>query len=104
MGAQNLGADAFTRGTVDWRRSFITTSINGYYDSFIQWQFHKLKKLDKVSFGKRYSVFSPVDDQICADHDRASGEVVGPQEYTLIRMEVMKLPPVLEPLAGKTVV
>ena len=26
------------------------------------------------------------------------------QEYTLIRMEVMKLPPVLEPLAGKTVV
>ena len=64
---------------VDWRRSFITTSINGYYDSFIQWQFHKLKKLDKVSFGKRYSVFSPVDDQICADHDRASGEGVGPQ-------------------------
>lgn len=34
-------------------RSFITTNINGYYDSFIKWQFYKLKKLDKVNFGKR---------------------------------------------------
>ena len=22
---------------VDWRRSFITTSVNPYYDKFIQW-------------------------------------------------------------------
>lgn len=22
---------------IDWRRSFITTDINPYYDSFIQW-------------------------------------------------------------------
>jgi len=28
---------------VDWRRSFITTSINPYYDSFIRWQFNTLK-------------------------------------------------------------
>eukprot|EP00960_Hanusia_phi_P035298 751614-Hanusia_phi.AAC.1 len=28
---------------VDWRRSFITTNVNPYYDSFIQWQFHKLR-------------------------------------------------------------
>jgi len=52
----------------------------------------------------RYSVFSPCDNQICADHDRASGEGVGPQEYTLIRMEVMKLPEALKSLEGKTVV
>jgi len=49
-------------------------------------------------------VFSPCDNQICADHDRASGEGVGPQEYTLIRMEVMKLPASLKALEGKTVV
>jgi leucyl-tRNA synthetase len=97
--------DLITMGVkVDWRRSFITTDVNGYYDSFIQWQFHKLKKLDKVNFGKRYSVFSPVDMQICADHDRATGEGVGPQEYTLIRMELMKLPAALESLQGKKVV
>jgi len=52
----------------------------------------------------RYSVFSPCDNQICADHDRASGEGVGPQEYTLIRMEVMKLPASLKALEGRTVV
>lgn len=28
---------------VDWRRTFITTSVNPYYDSFIQWQFNKLR-------------------------------------------------------------
>ena len=89
---------------VDWRRSFITTDVNQYYDSFIRWQFYKLKKLEKVNFGKRYSVFSPCDNQICADHDRATGEGVGPQEYTLIRMEVMKLPEALKSLEGKTVV
>mmetsp|Transcript_28742 Transcript_28742/g.68650 ORF Transcript_28742/g.68650 Transcript_28742/m.68650 type:complete len:1574 (-) Transcript_28742:8-4729(-) len=89
---------------VDWRRSFITTSVNPYYDSFIQWQFHKLRKLEKVSFGKRYSVYSPIDNQICADHDRASGEGVTPQEYVLIKMEVLELPPCLSQLQGKKVV
>ncbi|EKX38613.1 leucyl-tRNA synthetase, PPC-targeted [Guillardia theta CCMP2712] len=81
---------------VDWRRSFITTNVNPYYDSFIQWQFHKLRKLEKVSFGKRYSIFSPIDNQICADHDRATGEGVGPQEYVLIKMEILTLPPALQ--------
>lgn len=28
---------------VDWRRSFVTTSVNPYYDSFIRWQFNTLK-------------------------------------------------------------
>ena len=88
---------------VDWRRSFITTSVNPYYDSFICWQFEKLRKKEKVSFGKRYSVFSPCDNQICADHDRATGEGVGPQEYTLIKMEVMELPPCMEQLKGNKV-
>jgi leucyl-tRNA synthetase len=29
---------------VDWRRSFITTDVNPYYDSFVRWQFNKLKR------------------------------------------------------------
>ena len=40
MGKHDLVA--FGTG-VDWRRSFITTSVNGYYDSFISWQFRQLK-------------------------------------------------------------
>nr|GEY56311.1 leucine--tRNA ligase, cytoplasmic-like [Tanacetum cinerariifolium] len=45
----------------DWRRSFITTDINPFL----------------------------INSCPCADHDRASGEGVVPQEYTLIKMEVV---------------
>eukprot|EP00178_Gracilaria_changii_P008767 TRINITY_DN2628_c0_g1_i1.p1 TRINITY_DN2628_c0_g1~~TRINITY_DN2628_c0_g1_i1.p1 ORF type:complete len:1091 (-),score=189.75 TRINITY_DN2628_c0_g1_i1:3691-6963(-) len=76
----------------DWRRSFVTTEVNPYYDSFIRWQFRKLREYNKIKFGKRNAVYSPIDDQPCADHDRASGEGVQPQEYTLIKMKLLKLP------------
>ena len=33
----------------DFRRSFITTDVNPYYDSFVRWQFNTLKRKDKVS-------------------------------------------------------
>ena len=46
----------------------------------------------KVVKDKRYAVYSPKDGQPCADHDRASGEGVGPQEYTLIKMRALALP------------
>lgn len=135
----------------DWRRSFITTSVNPYYDAFIRWQFRFLKERGRVKFGKRPNVFSPRDGQVsrsvpqsvgrlrgssidrtkqlprsrrthrpppnhlirpsnhnphtqvCADHDRASGEGVGPQEYTIIKLKVLEFPGVLGPLAGKDV-
>mmetsp|Transcript_17323 Transcript_17323/g.60923 ORF Transcript_17323/g.60923 Transcript_17323/m.60923 type:complete len:1168 (-) Transcript_17323:78-3581(-) len=83
---------------VDWRRSFITTETNPYYDSFIRWQFRTLKRKDKVAFGKRPTVYSVLDGQACADHDRATGEGVGPQEYTLIKLRVVEPRP--ECLAG----
>lgn len=41
---------------VDWRRSFITTDVNPYYDSFVRWQFETLRDKKKVLFGKRYSL------------------------------------------------
>lgn len=89
---------------VDWRRSFITTDVNPYYDSFIKWQFRKLKSLDKVKFGKRYTIFSPLDNQPCMDHDRQTGEGVAPQEYTLIKLEALApLPGNPGSLAGKRV-
>nr|KAG5701780.1 hypothetical protein BaRGS_000770 [Batillaria attramentaria] len=88
---------------VDWRRSFITTDANPYYDSFVRWQFIRLKERNKVKFGKRYTIFSPKDDQPCMDHDRASGEGVGPQEYTLIKMKVQEpFPEKLKDHVGQT--
>ncbi|GBG67828.1 hypothetical protein CBR_g949 [Chara braunii] len=78
---------AFGTGA-DWRRSFITTNMNPYYDSFVRWHLSTLKAKGKVVKDKRYAIYSPKDGQPCADHDRASGEGVQPQEYTLIKMKV----------------
>jgi leucyl-tRNA synthetase len=75
---------------VDWRRSFITTFVNPYYDAFIRWQFNVLREKGKILFGKRNNVFSLVDGQVCADHDRSEGEGVGPQEYVLIKLKVLQ--------------
>lgn len=43
-------------------------------------------------------MYSPVDGQPCADHDRASGEGAKPQEYALVKMKVLQLPPALSAL------
>ncbi|KAF2754237.1 leucyl-tRNA synthetase [Pseudovirgaria hyperparasitica] len=74
--------------SIDWRRSFITTEANLFYDSFVQWQMRRLKELGKIRFGKRYSIYSPKDRQPCLDHDRAEGESVRTQEYTAIKCKV----------------
>ncbi|OVA14860.1 Aminoacyl-tRNA synthetase [Macleaya cordata] len=88
----------------DWRRSFITTDVNPFYDSFVRWQMRKLKEMGKIVKDMRYTIYSPLDGQPCADHDRASGEGVQPQDYTLIKMEVVPpFPPKLGPLEGKRV-
>ncbi|GJR04582.1 leucine--tRNA ligase, cytoplasmic, partial [Tanacetum coccineum] len=73
----------------DWRRSFITTDINPFFDKFVRWQMRKLKEYEKIEKAFRYTIYSPLDAQPCADHDRASGEGVVPQEYTLIKMELV---------------
>lgn len=75
---------------VDHSRSFITTEVNPYYDSFIRWQFTLLKERGYIKYGKRASIYSPKDRQMCADHDRAEGEGVVPDEYTLIKIQVVE--------------
>lgn len=76
----------------DQRRAFITTSTNPYYNKFIEWQFRKLQAKGYVKFGHKPTIFSQTDNQPCADHDRAKGEGVGPQEYTLIKIKLLDLP------------
>ncbi|KAE8614629.1 hypothetical protein XENTR_v10008247 [Xenopus tropicalis] len=89
---------------VDWRRSFITTDVNPFYDSFVKWQFLTLKERNRIKFGKRYTIYSPRDGQPCMDHDRQTGEGVGPQEYTLIKMKVLEpIPTKLSGLKGRNV-
>lgn len=75
---------------MDWRRTFITTDANPYYDSFIRWQFQHLRDRGKIMYGKRFTIYSPRDGQPCMDHDRAVGEGVGCQEFTLIKLKVLE--------------
>ncbi|CEP60142.1 leucine--tRNA ligase CDC60 LALA0_S01e03972g [Lachancea lanzarotensis] len=75
---------------IDWRRSFITTDMNAYYDAFIRWQMQKLKAAGKIKFGERYTIYSEKDGQACMDHDRQSGEGVTPQEYVGIKIETLE--------------
>ncbi|GMH30926.1 hypothetical protein Nepgr_032769 [Nepenthes gracilis] len=86
LAVENL--KAFGLG-VDWRRSFVTTDVNPLIDSFVRWQMRKLKAAGKIVKDMRYTIYSPLDGQTCADHDRASGEGIQPQEYTLIKMKVV---------------
>src|SRR5436190_3290156 len=78
----NLGA------RIDWRRQFVTTDANPYYDAFVRWQMNRLHELGKILYGNRYTIYSPKDGQPCMDHDRTEGEGVGPQEYTALKLRV----------------
>ena len=39
---------------IDWRRAFITTSTNAYYDAFIRWQFETLREKGKVKVREEF--------------------------------------------------
>ncbi|KAK0634361.1 hypothetical protein B0T17DRAFT_611386 [Bombardia bombarda] len=87
---------------IDWRRQFVTTDANPYYDAFVRWQMNRLKELHKIKFGKRYTIYSIKDGQPCMDHDRGEGEGVLPQEYTALKLKVLEFSPkAAEALKGK---
>ncbi|RLJ01026.1 MAG: leucine--tRNA ligase [Candidatus Aenigmatarchaeota archaeon] len=80
--------------SIDWRRSFITTEINKPYDSFVKWQFLKLKGKNLVNKGNHAVVFCEKCGFPIGDHDRAEGEGVVPEEVILLKFELegFKLP------------
>lgn len=78
---------------IDWRRSFVTTDANPYYDAFVRWQMNRLKELNKIQYGIRYTIYSPKDGQPCMDHDRTEGEGVAPQDYTALKLKVREWAP-----------
>lgn len=77
--------------SADFSKSFITTDLNPYYDSFIKWQFKKLFKSNKVIFGKKPVIYSPKNNQPCSADDRSIGEDVGIKEYTLLKFKIDNL-------------
>ena len=49
-----------------------------------------LSPLSLPSLSSRHTIYCIKDGQPCMDHDRLSGEGVGPQEYTLIKMKALE--------------
>ena len=74
--------------SVDWRRSFITTSMNPHYDKFICWQFRKLKEKELVVTGERPVVWCPKDNMPIGDHDRSEGEGETTQDFIWIKFKM----------------
>ena len=71
--------------SADFNRSFYTTKLNPYFDSFIQWQFGHLIADNYLINGKRNIIFCEEDNQPCADHDRSIGEGIKPKEINCHR-------------------
>jgi leucyl-tRNA synthetase len=74
----------------DPRRSFYTTDMNPYYDSFVRWQFNTLIRDNYIKKGKRYVIYSKKDNQPCADHDRSKGEGIEPVQLRLSQLKYDK--------------
>ena len=74
--------------SIDWRRNFITTSLNLHYDKFIRWQFLKLKEKGYVGKGRHPVVWDPKTNMPAGDHDRVKGEGVMPQEFILFKFKL----------------
>lgn len=63
---------------------------------------NRLREMNKIKFGKRYTIYSVKDGQPCMDHDRSEGEGVGPQEYTALKLKVLEwAPKAAEAIKGK---
>lgn len=74
--------------SIDWRRNFITTSLNPHYNKFIEWQFRTLQSQKRVRKGKKPVVWCPKCNQAIGDHARVEGEGETPQEYTIIKLKI----------------
>lgn len=86
--------------SIDWRRNFITTSLNPPYDNFIKWQFRKLKEKGYVERGKHPVVWDPKTNMPVGDHDRVKGEGETPQDFIWCKFKMRNSDLIL--MAGTT--
>ncbi len=71
--------------SIDWRKLFITTSLNPHFSKFVQWQFNKLRSLGLITEGRHPVVWCPKENTPLGDHDRSEGEGESPQKFTIIK-------------------
>ncbi len=71
--------------SIDWRREFHT--VMPTFQSFIRWQYERLREKGYVVKGTHPVVWCPHDESPTGDADRQEGEGVSPEEYTLIKFK-----------------
>lgn len=74
--------------SIDWRRTFVTTTLTPTYSRFIEWQYNTLKKKGYVIQGTHPVIWCPKCQSPTGDHDRLEGEGESPVEYVLLKFKV----------------
>jgi len=71
--------------SIDWRRTFITTTMTPTYSRFIEWQYNTLRKKGYVVQGTHPVIWCPNCQSPTGDHDRLKGVGESPIEYILFK-------------------
>jgi leucyl-tRNA synthetase len=74
--------------SIDWRRTFITTTMTPTYSRFIEWQYNTLRKKGCVIQGTHPVIWCPHCQSPTGDHDRLKGEGESPIDYILIKFKL----------------
>jgi leucyl-tRNA synthetase len=74
--------------SIDWRRSFVTTSLNPQFSRFIEWQYNTLRKMGYVVQGTHPVIWCSKCQSPTGDHDRLEGEGESPIDYIIIKFEM----------------
>src|SRR3989338_8251818 len=74
--------------SIDWRRSFVTTTLTPQYSRFIEWQYNTLKKAGYVVQGTHPVIWCPHDQSPTGDHDRLEGGGGSPVEYLILKFNL----------------
>jgi leucyl-tRNA synthetase len=82
---EDLKAAGFS---IDWRRTFITTTITPQYSRFIEWQYNTLRKRGYVIQGTHPVIWCPHCQSPTGDHDRLEGVGESPIDYILIKFKL----------------
>ena len=81
--------DLTTAGfSIDWRRTFITTTMTPTYSRFVEWQYNTLKERGYVTQGTHPVVWCPNCQSPTGDHDRLDGVGESPMEYVVIKFKL----------------
>lgn len=74
--------------SVDWRRTFFTTSLNKSYDRFVSWQYRNLKEKGYVKQASHPIIWCDKCKSPTGSHDRKEGENAIIVEYTILKFKL----------------